>query len=158
MSYRFRLIIAMIASAFGVAGLGAAIFGPAVYSYGTNWLTAGSVSLWTQGLNANSVVFLTVMLVAVYGISTGAYLRGNGDGTGPLIVLWVSVIVLMCGAAITLPGSTTAVVPSKLHSNGADSVGIGIYLVVPALAAFIAATVSTVSNRRIGRPIAVRSH
>jgi len=91
---RFESSIGVVAAALSFIGLGCAVFGPATYSYGTNRLAAGT-----------------------------------------LTVLWTSALALLAGGLLTLPGSTTAIVPSALHTATPDSVGIGIYLLLPALVA-----------------------
>jgi hypothetical protein len=158
MSHRIDIIIGLVNTALGVAGLGLAVFGPATYSYGTNWLTAASTSLWDQGLDTAVVIYLAVMLLAALAVSAGAYLRSYRSGIEGAALLWVSTIVLLVGAAITIPGSTTAIVPSDLHTDTPDSVGIGIYFVPAALVALVAAIVTMAVHHTPGRPMAMRPH
>ena len=133
---RFESSIGVVAAALSFIGLGCAVFGPATYSYGTNRLAAGTVSLWAQGIGTAPVlIYLAMMAVAALGIGVGAYLRSQGGGTGVLTMLWTSALALLAGGLLTLPGSTTAIVPSALHTATPDSVGIGIYLLLPALVA-----------------------
>ena len=157
MSDRFEASIGMVAAALGFGGLGCSVFGPATYSYGTNRLTAGTISLWAQGIGTTPVLlYLAVMAAAALGMGIGAYLHSRGAGTGTLTVLWTSALVLLGGALLTLPGSATAVVPSALHTGTPDSVGIGIYLVLPAVVALVAAGLGTVAPHAPRRPLALR--
>lgn len=158
MFHRIEIVIGLIASALGAIGIGFAVFGPATFSYGTNWLSAASTSLWEQGLDFTTGVYLGVMLLAALAVPVGAYLRSYRSESEGAAVLWVSTMVLLVGAAITLPGSTTAVVPSALHTDTADSVGIGIYFVPAILMAFVTAIVGMAVHHTPGRPIAMRPH
>lgn len=147
MSRGVEISIGLFAAALGLIGLGFAVFGPATYSYGTDWLSAGSVSLWDEGIGtANVLVFLAAMVAGALASGAGAYLRGEGGGDGALALLWVGCLALAVGAAITLPGSTTAVVPSALHTDTPDSMGIGLYLLPAALAALVAAIIGTAAH------------
>jgi hypothetical protein len=159
MSRPVEISLGLFAAFLGFIGLGFAVFGPATYSYGTNWLTAGSVSLWDQGIGTTNVlIFLAVMIVAALSIGVGAYLRGAGGGYDALGLLWVGFILLLAGAVITLPGSTTAVVPSALHTSTPDSAGIGVYLLPAAFVAFIAAIIGAAAHFEPYRTMLMRPH
>jgi hypothetical protein len=159
MSRRVELSIGLFAAVLGLIGLGLAVFGPATYSYGTNWLTAGPASLWDQGIDTTNVlIFLAAMILGALGIGVGAYLRSEGGGTDALALLWAGFIVLVVGAAITLSGSTAAVVPSELHTSTPDSVGIGVYLLPAALVAFVAAIIGTAAHFEPRKTAAMRPH
>ena len=75
-----------------------------------------------------------------------------------LTLLWVSALALCVGSLLTLPGWDTAVVPSQLHTDSPDSVGIGIYLIVPALLALATAVTDTLFHVAPHRPITLRPH
>jgi len=148
MAPRNAAVLGGLASVLGLVGIGCAVFGPATYSYGTNWLRAGPSSLWDQGLTTTSVLlYLAVMIVAALGIGAGVSLRSQRDGPGALIVLWTGTVVLLGGGLLTLPGNTTAIVPGALHTHTLDSVGMGVYLLGPALVALAAAVLVTVVHR-----------
>ncbi|HLJ67910.1 MAG TPA: hypothetical protein VKX16_11175 [Chloroflexota bacterium] len=158
MSHRIEIVMGLVTSALGVIGIAFAIFGPATFSYGTDWMTAASSSLWDHGLDTPTVFYLGVMLLASLAVSAGAYLRSNGALTEGATILWFSAAALLVGAVITLPGSTTAFVPTALHTNTADSVGIGIYFTPAVLMAFVTAAVSMTVHHTPGTPIALRPH
>lgn len=152
MSHRTEVAIGAVVAALGLVGAGLAIFAPAVYTYGTNWLAAGSLSLWDAGITTNVGIFLAVMAAASIGIAVGAYLRSRELVDPGLALLWASAVVLFGGALLTLPGSTTAVVPNILHADTPDSVGIGVYLILPALAAIVCTFMETFAHAAPRRP------
>jgi hypothetical protein len=159
MSRHVEISLGLFAAVLGLIGLAFAVFDPATFSYGTNWLTTGSVSPWDEGIDTTNVlIFLAVMIVAALGTGVGAYLRSEGEGSSALGLLWVGCNLLLVGAAITLPGSTTAVVPSVLHTTTPDSVGIGVYLLPAALVAFIAAIVGTAGHFEPHERMLMRPH
>ncbi len=156
MSRRGDVTIGVLAMALGLIGLAAAVFGPATYSYGVNWLSAGSRSLWDVGLGTGSVpLYLAVMAAAALGVGLGMMLHGSGRGAAALVLLWASALVFAGGAFLTLPGMDTAVVPSALHTHTPDSVGIGGYLVLPALVALAAAFIATATRPAPHQPPAL---
>jgi len=109
MAPRNAAVLGGLASVLGLVGIGCAVFGPATYSYGTNWLRAGPSSLWDQGLTTTSVLlYLGVMIVAALGIGAGVSLRSQRGGPATLIVLWTGTVVFLGGGLLTLPGNTTA--------------------------------------------------
>jgi hypothetical protein len=159
MSRRLELSIGLFAVALGLIGLGLAVFGPATYSYGTNWLTSGTVSLWDQGIDtAGVLIFLAAMILGVAGVGVGTYLRSEGEGSTALMLLWGGFVLLLIGAVITLPGSTTAIVPSALHTDTPDSVGIGVYLLPAVLAAFVTAVIGAAAHFEPRKTAALRPH
>jgi hypothetical protein len=154
----FEIALGAVASVIASIGLGFVIFGPATFSYGPNRMSAASTSIWDQGITTNVLNFLTAMILAAVGIGIGTYLRtGGGQGTA-VALLWTSFAVLLIGALVTLPGDTTAVVPSALHTSVADSLGVGVYLLPGAFTAFVAALIETVAHHRPGRPMTTMSH
>ncbi len=153
MSAHTALRLALIATGLALVGVVAAVFAPATYSYGTNRLSAGSENLWDRGLDTGRVeVYLAVLAVAAVGISIGAYLLTRRPGPAALFVLWLSALVYLAGALMTLPGDNTAVVPGELYTGTPDSVGIGVYLVLPALIGVGVALAITLARRAAGRP------
>lgn len=161
MSRRIDVALAALASAIGLIGLGFAIFGPATISYGTNWLEAGSRSLWDAGIgSAGVLLYLALMALAAVGVGIGTYLRARGGGALALTLMWSSALVLLVGAFMTLPGQNAAVVPTELHTDTPDSVGIGIYLIPAAGFALLTALVETISRHvpASAGPLGPREH
>lgn len=159
---RIEVGLGIFAGALGLIGLGFAVFGPSTYSYGTNWLTAATVSLAANGIGTTSVVvFLAVMTAASLAVALGTYLHSRGNVASGLTLVWTGTLALAVGATMTLPGSTAAVVPSALHTDIADSVGIGIYLIPAAFASLAAAFTSTVGadqTQTPQRPVTLTPH
>lgn len=156
MSHRIEVAIGLITAAVGAIGIGFAVFGPATFN--TNPLAAATTSIWDQGLDGNSVMYLIVMLLAALAVPVGAYMQCHAYATGGALVLWVSALVLFLGAALTIPGNTTAVVSSVLHTDTPDSVGIGIYFVPAVLMAVATGVVGMVMRHTPARPVAMRPH
>jgi hypothetical protein len=158
MNQRAEVSTGIVVSVLSLFAIGLAIFAPAVYTYGTNWMEAGSTSLLDAGITAGVAVYLLIMVVAAVGIGVGAYLRSRHLSLPGMSLLWGSAVVLFAGALLTLPGNDTPVVPSVLHTGSPDSAGIGVYLVLPGLAALVTALIETVAHATPHRPAALRSH
>ena len=158
MFHRVEVTLGLLTHALAMVGVALAVFGPATFSYGTNSFDAASVSVWDQGLDAAVVIYLVALLIASLAVVAGAYLRVQGRELPGTISLWAGTLVLIVGAALTLPGSSTAIVPSALHTDTGDSVGIGIYFVPAALMALGTAVTSMAIHHTPGRSIAAHSH
>lgn len=158
MNQRAEVSTGIVVSVLSLLAIGLAIFAPAVYTYGTNWMEAGSRSLWDAGITAAVGVYLGLMAAAAIAIGVGGYLRSRDVSTPGLTLLWTGATVLSVGALLTFPGIDTAIVPSELHTGSPDSVGIGVYLVLPGLAALMTALLETVAHAAPHRPTALRPH
>lgn len=108
---RVEVVSGMLAGLLGLAGLAFATFGPtyqlvtvAVSSNGvprTASQMERAASLAQQGLEAVTIIFLLLMLVAVLGVAAGAYLHARrGAGTG-MLVLAVSTVLLGVGVLVS---------------------------------------------------------
>lgn len=159
---RMEVGLGIFAGALGLIGLGFAVLGPSAFSYGTNWITAASLSLADKGLDTTSVVvFLAIMTAASLAVALGPYLHSHGNVASGLTAVWAGTLALTVGAMMTLPGSTAAVVPSVLHTDTPDSVGIGIYLIpatIVALAAAVTCTIGADQTQTPQRPITLTPH
>jgi len=153
---RVEVVIGLLTVALCVFGVGLAIFGPATYI--TNEFAAGSTSLWDVGLNGEAVVYLSFMLLAGLAVLAGAWLRSEAADAMGTAVLWIGTLALLVGMAIGIPGNTTGVVPTTLHTDTPDSVGIGIYFVPAVLMAFTTGIVSMAIHHTPRKPIAMRPH
>lgn len=158
MSRRIEIALGLVVTFAAAVGIGFAVFGPATLSYGTDWLTAASVSIWGHGITTNVAIYLAAMMLAALAVAVGAYLRSAEHSFSALILLWGGFAALLVGMALTLPGNTTGVVPSALHTDTPDSVGIGIYLVPAVFLAFATAFIETMAHHRPGKPATLTSH
>jgi hypothetical protein len=148
MSHSVETFVGIGATAVGAISLGLLTFGPAVYTHsGGSAIRAGSLNLWSQGIDsANVRVFLVILIAAVVSVAVGSVMHSLGFGALGVPLLWAATVVLLGAALVTLPGNTTSIVPPALHSGTADSVGVGIYLFPAAVAALVAAVAGTISG------------
>lgn len=145
MSRTSAFTLGLITAVLAAIGLGFAVFGPATYSYGTNWIDAGSRSLWDAGIGSIGVLlFLAIVVLGVAGLLSGAYLRSRSGNAAALTLLWGSAIVLLVMAMLTFPGRNPVFVPSELHTDSADSCSVGVYLTPAVAMAFLTALIETV--------------
>ena len=149
MTRRIEFIVSLVTPLFVAIGFAFAIFGPATYSYGTNWIDAASQSLWDVGTTSPGLLlFFAVMALGAAGIVVGTYLRTRGDGAAALTVLWGSAVILLVGTMMTLPGQNAVFVPHELHTTTPDSVNLGVYFIPAVGVAFLTALIESVIHHQ----------
>lgn len=111
---RVEVVSGMLAGLIGLAGLAFAVFGPTYQQVVTATVTSGNgipmtttrtetaASLAQQGLEAITIIFLLLMLLAVLGVAAGAYLHARQSAGTGMLVLAVSAGLL--GAGVLLSG------------------------------------------------------
>lgn len=142
MARRVELIAGVLAGALGVIGLLYAVFGPTgtastcTFRSGALHCTTASQSLWQQGLDAGAVAAILVALALFVVIAVSAYLHAWRHETPALVVLWASALLLTAAGVIAI-------------------LSIGIFILVPAVLALIAAIAGSFPIRgQAGRTMA----
>ena len=105
----WELFGGLAATVLGLLGLAYMVFGP-TYRYTSMTATAdgpvhtvsGRASLAQQGLEPVTVVFLLVILAAVVGVAVSVSVHSWWGGQAGLKLLWLSTVVLLGGAFLSL--------------------------------------------------------
>ena len=143
---RLVVLSALFTALLALIGVVAAAFGPATFLYPPSEAgrITGTDSLWTHGaIGVAFWVFAAVVCVGAIGFVIGVTVRAAGGGLG---IVWLSYLLLVAAAAVTLPGNSTFVVPEFAAAHIPDAVGIGIYLVPAVLVGVIDALIATISQ------------
>lgn len=126
----------LIAGTVALIGWAWALFGPTVrYSTietrtdtGSAVTESGWSSVWaSEDLQAVTVAFFLVMLLSVIGMLVGALLHGRWRLSAGRPLLWVSAIILLLGALLSmsiglllLPGAILGIVAAALAGSPPD--------------------------------------
>jgi RsiW-degrading membrane proteinase PrsW (M82 family) len=118
---RIELILGTLASLTGLIGWSYALFAP---TYSSSEGARASVA--QVSLNAVSVTFFIVMLLAIVGLGASTYQHGVRHRRGSLAPLWISVGILFIGTILSgfsvglffLPGTILSLCTGIVASLG----------------------------------------
>ncbi|HEX5416413.1 MAG TPA: hypothetical protein VFZ25_12160 [Chloroflexota bacterium] len=94
---------------------------------GIGWIVALLVALSAngpEGVGPRTLTFFAIMLLAIVGVTTGAYLQSQRAAPGRLVLLWICTILLIVGTVISgfsvgvffLPAAILALIASVMAS------------------------------------------
>jgi hypothetical protein len=128
---RIEFTSGLAAGVCGFLGWAYAVFGPtyhyvrsAVDSQGRGHTVSGSTSLAHNGLTPQAMVFFVVVVLALIGVASGAYVHSRGGSRPGLALLWTATPLLwiwvVLGAAsigvLLLPAALLAAVAAVTGS------------------------------------------